>query len=72
MGRAPSQLPLGKAQLGSQVSITVAGSGPPASSAGHWALGMACSGHSLTLDRAALCWLATDVGRRTKRGIQGR
>lgn len=33
-----SQLPLGKAQPGSQVSIPVAGSGHPASApAGHWA-----------------------------------
>lgn len=38
-----SQLPLGKAQPGSQVSIPVAGSGHPASpSAGHWALRQAC------------------------------
>lgn len=64
-----SRLPLEKAQPGSQLSITVAGSGHPASpSAGHWALGQACSS---LLDRAALCWLATDVGTGTKRGIQG-
>lgn len=31
-----------------------------------WALGQGRGGHGLVLDRAALCWLATDVGEGQK------